>query len=211
MSGMKGKDFIKLLDNQELINIVSNIGGSVGPVMIKLMSGAYEAIDETDFEEIMTGILESYAVSNPSQRYDDLVNAFEASSPDDDFNNNPGRSIVTVAAAANGFQISEEKNSNVNYSVTITTTVQIGVATNVEGYIVLEIAPTNSSTAGDWIEIGRITAAQSIGLALALSSAQKVGGQIGGMVPAGYYARLRSVNVSGSPSYAINSGQEFVL
>lgn len=127
------------------------------------------------------------------------------------FNNAPGRSIVSVAAAANGFQPSSTRDAIVNYSVTITTSVQIGVVTNVEGYVVLEIAATNSSTAGDWTEIGRITQAQNIGLALALSSAQKGGCKVGGVVPAGYYARLRSVNTVGTPTYAYNSGQEVLL
>lgn len=128
------------------------------------------------------------------------------------FNNAPGRStIVTTAAAANGFQVSSSRDAIVNYSVTITTTVQIGVATNVDGYVILEIAATNSSTAGDWTEIARVSQAQNIGLALALSSAQKGGGQIGGVIPAGYYARLRSVNVAGTPTYTYNSGQEVLL
>lgn len=124
------------------------------------------------------------------------------------FNNTPSHSIVTVAAAANGFQLSSTRDAEVNYSVRIVCTVQIGVITNVEGYVVLEIAPTNSTTAGDWVEIGRSANGQNIGLAIALSSTQTSGGQIGGTVPAGYYTRLRSVNVAGTPTYAYMSGQE---
>ena len=127
------------------------------------------------------------------------------------FNNTASHSIVSTAAAANGFQVSSSRDSLVNYSVTITTAVQIGVITSVDGYVVLEIAPTNSSTAGDWIEIGRTPQAQNVSLAIALASTQKGGGQIGGIIPAGYYARLRSVNVAGTPTYAYNSGQEVLL
>lgn len=127
------------------------------------------------------------------------------------FTNNASHSIVTVAAAANGFQLSSTRNTSVNYSVTVTTAVQIGVATNISGYVVLEIAATNSSTAGDWQEIGRFGGGQNISLALALASTQTASGQISGNVPAGYYARLRSVNANGTPTYAYNSGQEILL
>lgn len=123
------------------------------------------------------------------------------------FNNTPGRSIVT-GTGATGFQPSSTRDAIVNYSVTITTAVQIGLATNVDGYVVLEIAPTNSATAGDWVEIARTPQAQNIGIALALSSTQKGGGNLTGGVPAGYYAKIRSVNVAGTPTYAYNSGQE---
>lgn len=119
-------------------------------------------------------------------------------------------SIVTTAASANGFQVSSTKNSRVCYSVKVACAVQIGVATNVEGYVVLEIASTNSSTAGDWIEVGRVANGQNIGLALALSSTQTTGAQICGEITAGYYARLRSVNVAGVPTYSYLSGSETI-
>lgn len=127
------------------------------------------------------------------------------------FDNAPSHSIVTTAAAANGFQLSSTRDSIVHYSITTTTVVQIGVGTNVSGYVLLEIAATNSTTASDWKEIGRTGNGQNIGLALALSSTQTTPGQLGGVVPTGWYARLRSVNVSGVPTYAYNSGQEVLL
>lgn len=124
------------------------------------------------------------------------------------FNNAASHSIVTVAAAANGFQISSTKDAFVHYSVKIACAVQIGVTANTEGYVVLEIAATNSSTAGDWTEIGRSPSGQNISLALALASTTTGGGQIAGVIPAGFYARLRSVNVAGTPTYTYLSGQE---
>ena len=130
--------------------------------------------------------------------------------PSRSFNNSPGRSIVT-GTGATGFQISNTRDAMVNYSVTITTAVQIGVITNVDGYVVLEIAPTNSAISGDWVEIARTPQAQNIGLALALSSTQKGGGNLSGAVPAGYYAKIRSVNTAGTPTYTMNSAQEVLL
>lgn len=127
------------------------------------------------------------------------------------FNQSPGRAIVSVAAAANGFQVSSTRDASVNYSVSVTAAVQIGVVTSVEGYVSFQICATNSSTAADWLEVGRSTNGLTIGLALALSLTQKTGGQIGGIVPAGYYARMLSVNVSGTPTYGYISGQEILL
>lgn len=124
------------------------------------------------------------------------------------FNNGVSHSIVTVAAAGNGFQISATKDALVSYSVKIATAVQIGVVTNVEGYVSLEIAATNSSTAGDWTEIARTSSGTNIGLALALSSTQTLTNTVNGTVPAGYYARIRSTNVSGTPVYTYITGQE---
>lgn len=147
----------------------------------------------------------SLATVATSGSYTDLTNLPPARS----FNNAPSHTIQTVAASANGFQVSALRDSSVSYSVTLTTTATIGGASS--GYVVLEICSTNSSTAGNWIEIGRVSNGQTITLALTLQSAQVSGGCVAGIVPAGYYARLRSVNVSGTPTYAFNSGQEVLL
>lgn len=128
------------------------------------------------------------------------------------FTNTVTRSIVTTAAAANGFQVSSVRDAVVAYNVTVSTAVQIGVATNVGGYAVLEVAPTNSSTASDWVEAGaRVGTSQNIGLALALSSTETVSGLLMGLVPAGYYARIRSVNSNGTPTYTYNNGREILM
>lgn len=127
------------------------------------------------------------------------------------FTNNASRTIQTVAASANGWQISSTRDSHVSYAVTVSCAVQIGVVTNVEGYVAIEVAATNSSTAGDWQEVGRMTNGQNISLALALATTVKVGGMLTGLVPAGFYVRIRSVNTSGTPTFSYISGQEVIL
>lgn len=122
------------------------------------------------------------------------------------FTNNASRSFVTTAAAANGFQLSSTRDSVVSYAIQVSTTATIGGGA--AGYVVLEIAATNSTTAGDWKEIARVSNSQTISLALALQSVQISGGSMMGMVPAGYYARLRTVTSSGTVSFTYNSGQE---
>lgn len=125
------------------------------------------------------------------------------------FNNAPGRTIQTVAAAANGWQISSTRDSEVTYSCSITTTSTIGGPQ--EGNIVLEICSTNSAVAASWTEIDRITNSQTITLAIVLQSVQKQACSVHGFVPAGYFVRTRSISTSGSPVFASNSGQETIL
>lgn len=122
------------------------------------------------------------------------------------FNNAPSHTIQTVAASANGYQLSTTRDSFVSYSASISVTATIGGASI--GYIVLEICSTNSATAANWVEIARIANGQTITLAIALQSVQLTVGILSGLVPSGYYARLRSENTSGTPTYAFISGQE---
>lgn len=124
------------------------------------------------------------------------------------FNNAPGRSVVT-GTGATGFQVSSTRAAIVNYSVTISTTVSL--AGNSTGYVVLQICPTNSATPGDWIEVARTASGQSGTLVIGLTLNQTGGGNLSAVVPAGYYAKLLSVNTAGTPTYTYNSGQEVLF
>lgn len=115
------------------------------------------------------------------------------------------RSIVT-GTGATGFQVSATRDSEVRYSTTIVTTSSIAGSQN--GTVVLEIAPTNSATASDWSEIGRCTNGTSYTLAVAIQGVSTQACQITGYVPSGYYAKLRSINNAGTPTFNFNSGQE---
>lgn len=118
------------------------------------------------------------------------------------------RSIVS-GTGATGFQPSATRDSLVYYSVSVSTTATIGGSS--AGDVALEIAPTNSATAGDWIEKSRTGNSQTITLALVLQSVQVVKGQVSCFVPAGYYVKLRSITGAGSPTYTYISGQEVLL
>lgn len=115
------------------------------------------------------------------------------------------RSITTNTGAA-GFQISATKRTDANYAVRIVTTATI--ANPASGYLVLETAPTNSATASDWRIVSRCGNGQNVGLALALSSEQTIECDLDGPIPAGWYAKIRSVTVSGSPAFTYLSGWE---
>lgn len=121
---------------------------------------------------------------------------------------NPSRTIQTVAAAANGWQIDASRDSDVNYTVNTSSTSSIGG--NSSSYVVLEVAATNSSTAGDWTEVARSGNSQALTLAITLQSVQQVQGVLHTMLPAGYYVRMRSV-LSGTASASFLSGSEVKL
>lgn len=122
------------------------------------------------------------------------------------FTNGATRAIQTVAAAANGWQLSSTRNATVSYSVSISTTTSIGGPA--AGYVVLEVCSTNSSTAANWTEIARTSNSQTATLALALQLVTVNGSTMTGIVPPGYYVRMRSVVSSGTVVFAYLSGQE---
>jgi len=140
--------------------------------------------------------------SVPAGSYYDLTTKPAAKS----FDNAPTRSFVTTAAAANGFRLSTFRDAEVSYSVSIDTT--ISLSGNSSGVVVLEVAATNSTTASDWKTISRIPSGQSGGLVVGLTLNQAGGGNLSGIVPAGWYARLRTINVAGTPTFTFNGGQE---
>lgn len=113
---------------------------------------------------------------------------------------------LTTSTGATGFQVSATRNSTVRYNVKVTTTASI--AGNADGYEVLEVAPTNSATAGDWVEVGRCGNSQALTLAITLQSVQGTTCQLTSDIPAGYYAKLRSVTTTGTVAFAYVSGQE---
>lgn len=122
------------------------------------------------------------------------------------FTNNPSRTIQAVAAAANGWQLSTTRDGSVGYACSISTSATIGGAST--GYVVLEICATNSATAASWQEIDRVTNSQTITLAIALQSIQVISASLRGIVPSGFFCRVRSVASSGTPTFAFISGQE---
>lgn len=166
------------------------------------------AANSQDFQDAAITAINADAVTNGYTLSDGIIWLTSIPSLTRSFNNTPGRSIVT-GTGATGFQVSSTRDSHVSYSPKIVTTATI--AGGQDGYVVLEIAATNSATAGDWKEIGRVENGQALSLALTLQSVQPVGSPLNGVVPAGWYAKLRSVNVTGTPTFTSVSGQEVLL
>lgn len=106
------------------------------------------------------------------------------------------------------YQVSATRGAFVNYSVRIVTTASIGG--NQDGDVILEIASDSGFTTN--VQTLSITQnAQSISLAVVLNSVQTQTGVLSGYVPPAYYARLRTVNNTGTPTYTYRSGQEILM
>jgi hypothetical protein len=132
-----------------------------------------------------------------------------------DLSNKP--TIPTVSAPAqssasrtlnSAFQVSATRNALVAYSVQLSVTASIAGGQN--GDVILEIASDSGFTANvQTVAISGL--GQTYTLAIALQGVQPQTGVVSGFVPAGYYARLRTANNTGTPSYSYRSGQEVLL
>lgn len=165
----------------------------------------------TIITSVITTLIVIFIIADTKITYEIAHASYDPSNPNTPwtFNNAASRPIVTTAAAANGYQISATDNTSVFYSININTTATI--AGSSDGYVVLEISPTNSATAGSWVEIARSRNGQAISLAVALQSVQNITSEVMGVAPGGYYVRLRSVNNNGTPTYTFVSGQEVTI
>lgn len=124
------------------------------------------------------------------------------------FNNTASKTLVTSPTAQGGTVIDASRDAAVTYSVSTSTTATIGGASSVTVY--LEIATTNSATAGDWTAIQTVSNGQTITLAITLQSVQSNTLTVSGIVPAGYYMRVRYA-VAGIASASYINGQEVKL
>lgn len=119
----------------------------------------------------------------------------------------PDTRTLTTSTGASGFQISATKNSTVRYTVGTSTTATIGGGAT--SGVILEMCPTNSAVASDWVEVGRAENVQTITLAVSLQSLQVQKEQLTADVPAGYYVKLRSYG-TGTHTETFVSGQKTI-
>lgn len=117
-----------------------------------------------------------------------------------------GRSQSTAARALNTvFQVSATRDANVSYAVQCTVTSSIG--SGQDGDVFLDIAADAAfTTSVQSVDVSPCS--QVVTLAIALQSVQKGAVSVRGFVPAGYYARIRTVNNTGSPAFLYRLGQE---
>lgn len=124
------------------------------------------------------------------------------------FNNTASKTLVTSPTAQGGVVLDAARDAAVTYSVSTSTTATIGGASSMS--VFLEIATTNSATAGDWTAIQTVSNGQTITLAVVLQSVQNNTLTVSGIVPAGYYMRVRTA-VTGTASATYVNGQEVKL
>lgn len=116
---------------------------------------------------------------------------------------------VQTSTGAVGTQVSTTRDALVFVSENITTTANI--AGSAAEDMVVEVAPTNSATAGDWIEKARGGQSQAYTLAIALQGVQVVKGVLPVYVPAGAYIKVRSTGKSGTTSDGVSSSRVLFL
>lgn len=106
------------------------------------------------------------------------------------------------------YRVSATRPAWVTYSVQLTVTATIAGGQN--GDVVLEIASDAAfTTAVQTLSISGL--GQVYSLAVAIQGVQPQTGVVSGFIPAGYYARLRTVNNTGTPTYLVRAGQETVM
>jgi len=140
---------------------------------------------QSDWTQVSTGALD-YIKNKPAARSQ----------------SSPSRSLNTI------FQISSTRDSSVAYSVQLTVTASIAGGQN--GDVILEIASDSGFTTNVQT-LSIFGGGQTYTLAVALQGVQPQTGVISGYVPAGYYARLRTVNNTGTPAFLYRAGQEVLL
>ncbi|MBC2659756.1 hypothetical protein H7A76_30350 [Pseudomonas sp. MSSRFD41] len=116
------------------------------------------------------------------------------------------RSQSQVTRALNTvFQVSATRDANVQYAVQCTVTSSIG--SGQDGDVFLDIAAdAGFTTSVQSVDVSPCS--QVVTLAIALQSVQKGSVSVRGFVPAGYYARIRTVNNTGTPAFLYRLGQE---
>lgn len=95
--------------------------------------------------------------------------------------------------------ISDQRTARVAYSVTINTAATL--IAGATGRVIMEISPNNLGATPLTLDV-----AQS-GLSSGLVNPGSNGTiKLTGVVPVGYYMRLRSINIEGTPAYSSNDG-----
>lgn len=124
------------------------------------------------------------------------------------FNNSATKTLVTSSSGQGGVVLDASRDTIVNYSVNSSITTNIGGTSTVTVY--LEIAATNSATPSDWTTISQASNGNTISLAIALQSVQPQILNVGAVVPAGSYVRIR-YTLAGTSSATYGGGQEVKL
>lgn len=117
--------------------------------------------------------------------------------------------LMTIGAAtrpinSTAFQPSATQDAMVSYCVEIACTLSLSGGQT--GTIFLEVSPDGAS---NWVEIGHVSNGNTGTLTIGLNITQTLAGCIAGMIPAGYYGRLRQTGTAAS--YTYKSGQETLV
>lgn len=116
--------------------------------------------------------------------------------------NNPARTLNTA------FQISTTQNTFVTYSVD--TTCVMSLTSGQSGTAVLEYADDSGFTTNVKTAC-KPTQANSGTLTIGLALTQINGVVLHGIIPAGKYVRIRTINNTGTPTFVLQNSQEVLM
>lgn len=175
----------------------------------KIVADQVEAGTLTTFAQIDTAWDTAFAayvnMRNVAPDNEDLyilINGLSGSVHNNAGSTNSGtRAIVTANNAANGFQLSTAKviaYAKYNITMTISPTLLAAASRTVTAYV----APTNSTTPGDWVKYDAVGVSLPAGVALTNTTATQT--LILNDIPVGYWIRLLETS-TGTGSSVINS------
>lgn len=122
-----------------------------------------------------------------------------------------GNTPAPTAIASGGrnfnqsYQLSSTRPSKIKVSVNISCSLTL--TSGASGEVILEISPNGSS---GWVYAGQISGSNTGSLSIGINTTQITGATIDEDLPAGYYWRLRTNNITGTPTYIFNGGNERV-
>lgn len=123
--------------------------------------------------------------------------------------NSVSRSFSSPTRSLNSsFQISTTRDCLVNYSIDIATVVSL--SGGAVGTVFLEYAD-NSAFTTNVVEAGRFVNGNTGTLVVGLTLNQTSTASLSGMIPVGKYARIRTANTTGTPTFTYRSGQEVLF
>jgi hypothetical protein len=116
------------------------------------------------------------------------------------------RKVAVVTRSFNtAFQTAVDRDVFVNYTVSIACTISLTAGQS--GIAYLETSPDNAT----WTTVGQVVNTNTGTLTLGLNLTSTNSGNLYGMVPQGYWARIRTSNVTGTPTFSYLIGYETLL
>jgi hypothetical protein len=196
----KGAELLTQINTQIGSAYYDTIDVETVDIPVALKFAALATVASTGLYSDLTG-KPSLATVATSGSYNDLSNKPTIPSATRTFTN-PTRSLNTA------FQISTTQDAEVEYSVDVSCTMSL--TSGQSGTVVLEYAD-NVGMSTNVKTVSRVTNSNSGALTIGLALTQIGGAPISGVIPAGKYARIRTVNNTGTPTFTLQNAQEVLL
>jgi hypothetical protein len=117
-------------------------------------------------------------------------------------------SFYTLRPLNTAFLVHTTRPAFMSYSVEVVVTATI--AGGQAGDVILEISPSSTFDSGVQT-VAMAGVSQTYSLAITLQGITRQTINVSGFIPAGWYSRIRTVNVTGTPSFSVKATQETTL